>query len=507
MIVKFNRAGKSFKGLGQYLGADVKAATADRVAWTHTLNCANDHVAAAIHEMYNTYQDADLLKEAAGVKRGGQPLQNPVRHFSLNWHPDESPSKEQMIEAAEGFLERLGWDEHQAILYSHTDKPHPHVHCMLNAVHPETGRVLDESFSKREASKWAAEYERENGHIYCTQRGLPPEEREPSPTRPAHIAMKEAEREFSAQEKARQEAGEKRGAEEAGPKSASQEWDELKKAQREARQGFFEDGRDAFRDIRDTAFRQTREEFRDIWAAFYKLQRDGLEMPRLIEIRDDLTARQHEALTERRDRYCAELRETRDTEYAGLLAGQRAERAQLTARLAGDEPRHEIPENGLAAHNQNMPEIERHVGLTDAFRSAADEVTRETNLTVTLPHERVGAAGRDTEIPFDNQDWTPRAAGPRVRPGEDIAANVTGGAIGGLAEISERLFDGFFGQPVTPQPKTPHQPRQADQGSERSQRNVFAEAAEQAKRRAELEADDKKRSDDWWDERRARSRD
>lgn len=104
MIVRVHSAGTSFKGLGQYLTHDPKAETTERVAWTHTLNCANDHVPSAIHEMVNTYRDADLLKEEAGIKRGGAPLEHAVKHFSLNWHPDETPTKEQIIEAVESYL-------------------------------------------------------------------------------------------------------------------------------------------------------------------------------------------------------------------------------------------------------------------------------------------------------------------------------------------------------------------------------------------------------------------
>ena len=74
MIVRIFSAGKSFKGLGHYLTHDAGADTTERVAWTHTLNCANDHVPSAIHEMYGTYLDAELLKEEAGIRKGGRPL-------------------------------------------------------------------------------------------------------------------------------------------------------------------------------------------------------------------------------------------------------------------------------------------------------------------------------------------------------------------------------------------------------------------------------------------------
>lgn len=66
MIVRIMSAGKSFKGLSAYLTHDPNADTDERVAWTHTLNCANDHVPSAVDEMVWTARDAELLKQEAG---------------------------------------------------------------------------------------------------------------------------------------------------------------------------------------------------------------------------------------------------------------------------------------------------------------------------------------------------------------------------------------------------------------------------------------------------------
>ena len=52
MIVKISGVGKSFKGLSTYLTHDPNAKTDERVAWTRTLNLANDHVPSAVDEMY-----------------------------------------------------------------------------------------------------------------------------------------------------------------------------------------------------------------------------------------------------------------------------------------------------------------------------------------------------------------------------------------------------------------------------------------------------------------------
>ncbi len=112
--------------------------------------------------MYLTAENAELLKQEAGIRAGGRSTEKAVKHppRGLNWDPADNPSQKHMISTSEHFLERMGWSEHQAIFISHSDKAHSHVHIVLNAIHPETGRHLSESWEKNRAQKWAAEYER-----------------------------------------------------------------------------------------------------------------------------------------------------------------------------------------------------------------------------------------------------------------------------------------------------------------------------------------------------------
>src|SRR5262245_1610755 len=154
MIPRLRPCGRSFKWLAAYLMHDPgKAQTSERVAWTHTINLAHDDVESAVNEMLHTFWNRDLLKEEAGIRRGGAKLEKPVKHFSLSWHPSLRPSKEEMIDATLSFLKAQGWEEHQAVVFAHDDKPHRHVHVMLNAVHPERGTRLKDSYERRWAQK------------------------------------------------------------------------------------------------------------------------------------------------------------------------------------------------------------------------------------------------------------------------------------------------------------------------------------------------------------------
>ena len=70
---------------------------------------------------------------------------DPIRHYILAWHEDERPTVEQVEEAVTIFLEELGWPEHQAIYALHKDTDNPHLHLVVNRVHPETLKIVSKN--------------------------------------------------------------------------------------------------------------------------------------------------------------------------------------------------------------------------------------------------------------------------------------------------------------------------------------------------------------------------
>jgi Relaxase/Mobilisation nuclease domain len=334
MVPKLRPAGKSFKSLVLYLLHDPnKAKTSERVGWTHTLNTAADSPSLAVDEMLWTLRAAEDLKREAGVRAGGRHLKNPVKHFALNWHPSENPTRDHMIAKVESFLAHMGWKDHQALIVSHTDK-HPHVHVMLNTVHPETGKVLDAGLERRRAQEWAKAYERENGLIFCEERLKPKQEREKSPTREAWQRMKPSERAHDRDEIERLNKTPDYFARHDATDMNGREWEALKAYQKQQREQFFLGGKAAFRDARNAAFREIRAEFRGQWNVYYATARNGHDRASLAETKVALMAAQNRALDERRTVTCDALREQRDTAYESMLAQQRFDRAELDKRQA-----------------------------------------------------------------------------------------------------------------------------------------------------------------------------
>ena len=152
--------GGGFKGLGAYLLHDEGAETADRVAWSATVNCGTDDPDRAIGRMCATAMAQDALKEAAGIKKTGRKLKHPLAHIVLSWHQDDDPSEAHMHEAARAYLKSIEADHLQALIVAHNDRPHPHLHIVLNRIDPETGVAHKLAHSQKKLQAWCLQYEK-----------------------------------------------------------------------------------------------------------------------------------------------------------------------------------------------------------------------------------------------------------------------------------------------------------------------------------------------------------
>ena len=455
MIVKILSSGKSFTGLATYLSHDAdQAKTAERLAWTHTHNLANDDIPCAVNEMLWTSRDAEQLKQEAGIHDGGRSTENPVKHISLNWAPDDEPSREHMLETTEDFLRHMGWHEHQAIFFAHTDKKYAHVHVMLNVVHPETGLKLDDGFERHRAQSWALDYEREHDRIYCEQRLLNAAERESAPPRNIWMAFEENKKTFENSEKSLSENQPFSSDEAKNPENQENiEWKILKEIQCAERIDFFAEGKSEFSELRLSIYREIREEFRGRWADFYATQKAGADPDTLAALKAQIVGEQTALLNARRDEASTALRGSRDERYRDLLETQRDVRAELRGRQ----------EAGIdsISYLQSLREVGPTPDVLEAFHETAAAVTRP--------------AGGE------------RSAHDAAKTEEHTAEHASGGA-GAAGELGLGLLTAFdsllsiFEGAKRPAPK----PRQADTGS-------FESAARETEKREHERKDEEER--------------
>ena len=82
----------------------------------------------------------------------------PVTHWIFSWKEGEQPSRKQIEEIVDLFLEKMELGGHQTIYGLHYDTDNYHLHIAVNRVNPETGKVIQphKGFDIKEAHKIVA---------------------------------------------------------------------------------------------------------------------------------------------------------------------------------------------------------------------------------------------------------------------------------------------------------------------------------------------------------------
>ena len=170
MIPKVTRKGTSFKGAAAYYLHDKQADTSERVTFTHTENLPTSNPDLAWKIMAHTALNANALKRASGQVATGNKLKYPVYAYSISWPQGTSPDQAAMIAEGRETLKAFRLEGYQTLMVAHHDQKHPHIHLIVNRVHPETGLAAKHSNDWLKASKWAERYEIKDGVIHCKQR-------------------------------------------------------------------------------------------------------------------------------------------------------------------------------------------------------------------------------------------------------------------------------------------------------------------------------------------------
>ena len=429
MIIRIEASGGSFRGAGKYylhdkaddksLPNELKPTTDERVWFTDVRNCAHLDPERALDEMWAVAEDQAYLKQANGISTAGRRCSDPVKTISLSWHKDDAPTPEHMVEAADQFLKHMKWDQHQAVYVGHRDTEHRHIHIILNRVHPETGRTLDDYREQKRSQQWGLAYERAQDKIRCEAREASvAQSNEFLPERhrgPQHAKDRTAERDRSKRRKRERKPANQhlphnviditRDSQKQFEASEAELRDrhtdareQLKAEQRAEREAWFKDGKPLFKELRQAVYDEVRQEYAPEWRQLYKDSREAraeaeaasatamgrafhfAREGRWDEAREafgdrdavhdavekdlaarkaDLKARQTADVRERQDAACAVLRESREAQYQELLQHQREERAAERAGAAvgtGARERHDARADNDPANDNRRQE-------------------------------------------------------------------------------------------------------------------------------------------------------
>lgn len=84
----------------------------------------------------------------------------PVIHVSLNPHPDDKLTDEQLSEIGQKYMERLGYGSQPYMIFKHEDIDRQHIHIISTRVRPD-GSLVPDSFEKDRSNKIRRELEKE----------------------------------------------------------------------------------------------------------------------------------------------------------------------------------------------------------------------------------------------------------------------------------------------------------------------------------------------------------
>lgn len=129
-MIGISSSSKSFAALGKYLVVGRDKVEEGRVAWTSARNLPTDDPELA----------AKIMRATASQNVR---VSQPVYHLALSFDPGDVVDRAAMERVADRVLTELKLDQHQAVIVAHADRSHPHVHILVNRVHPETGLVWD----------------------------------------------------------------------------------------------------------------------------------------------------------------------------------------------------------------------------------------------------------------------------------------------------------------------------------------------------------------------------
>ena len=127
-MIGMSSSAKSFGALAHYLANGRSGNEPERVAWSASRNLPTTEPELAGKIMRAT---------ASQNVRVAQP----GYHVALSFDPGDTVDRATMERVADRTIAALGLTGHQALIVCHRDRDHPHMHLLINRVHPETGLV------------------------------------------------------------------------------------------------------------------------------------------------------------------------------------------------------------------------------------------------------------------------------------------------------------------------------------------------------------------------------
>lgn len=146
MVAKINKGNNLF-GTLLYNNQKVENDVADII---HSNKVMQDK-----HGEYNMF----LLNQSfAPFLAANRKTEEPILHISINPHPDDVLTDEQLIDIADEYMQKMGFGEQPYVVFKHNDIERKHIHIVSVNV-DETGRKINDFNNYRRSKKITEELE------------------------------------------------------------------------------------------------------------------------------------------------------------------------------------------------------------------------------------------------------------------------------------------------------------------------------------------------------------
>lgn len=116
-----------------------------------------------------TFDMAACLRDFESYMPDRCRTEKPIVHISLNPHPDDKLTNEQLTEIAHEYMERLGYGDKPYIVYKHEDIDRHHLHIVSLRI-DEQGRKINDKFEHRRSKGITRDLEQKYGLLPAERR-------------------------------------------------------------------------------------------------------------------------------------------------------------------------------------------------------------------------------------------------------------------------------------------------------------------------------------------------
>ena len=126
----------------------------------YNLQKVDQGVAKILDSSFISGNEHAIMQEVALIRIQRPNLQKYFYHTSLNFPPKENLGDEQMNIIANEYLNKMGFDQHQYMIFRHFDADHPHLHALVNRIGYD-GRVVSDSKDYHRSDQVVKELEKQ----------------------------------------------------------------------------------------------------------------------------------------------------------------------------------------------------------------------------------------------------------------------------------------------------------------------------------------------------------